>query len=76
MRQFGRDKCYSQEGEEDDGLDAEELGQRSHAVHVPVIGPVEENQTVHGHRLADVCDQHQVGVGDTKRNRSFAVDTA
>lgn len=41
----------SQEGEEDNSLDAEELGKRGHGVQLSPHGLVEEDKTVHGHKL-------------------------
>lgn len=54
----------SQERQEDNGLDAEELGQRSHAVHILVVGAIEEDEAVHRHHLTHVGHQRQIGIRD------------
>lgn len=39
------------------------------------IGQVEQNETVHGNRLADVRNKYQVGICDGHADRSFAINT-
>ena len=59
-----RDDDLLEEGEKDDGLDAEELGEGAHGAQAHPVGAVEKHQAVHGSELRHVVHQQQVGEGD------------
>lgn len=68
----------SQEGEEDNTLDAEKLGERCHGLQLVFHGLVEEHQAIHCYKLGHVVDHEQIHkrLRETKYRNNLIVLTS